>query len=352
MKTLIKLSEYRFKAQHLRTFRQLGEFKGRQHQIIRQQPEILDTLRQVAWLESVERSNHLDSVFISPNVVRKLVLKEAKPTTPLERQVAGYSDGLDLVVDPAEHMEVSVGLVGQLHAMLYGHLLHEGGRWRATNKDIIERNAKGIITGTLYRTIPAADIDQAMCETIRQYHKGLRAGVDPLLLISAAILDFLCIHPFSDGNGRISRLLMLLMLSLNGYRVGQFISIERIFAQHEDAYNEALKESVRNWHQGIHNPMPWIEFFLDVLIGAYSEWEHRVSALRRQGIRAPKTQLIRTAIEQSEGLFSVADICIQLPTVSRELVKKVIQQFRDEGLLIAEGRGRGAQWQKTREPTC
>lgn len=350
MKTLMNLSEYRFRAQHLRMFRMLGEFRGRQDQVIRQQPEILDTLRQLSCLESVEKSSYLDGVLISPATVRRLVLKEARPATPLERQVAGYGDALDLVVEPAEHMAVSTALIRQLHAMLYGHLPHEGGRWRVTNKDIVERNGQGVITGILYRTIPAADIDRAINETIALYHRGLKAGVEPLLLIGATVLDFLCVHPFSDGNGRISRLLTLLMLSLNHYPVGQFISIERILAQHEEQYHETLKASARGWHQGRHDPMPWIGFFLEVLSQAYSEWERRVQALRIQGIRAPKTQLIRSTIEQSEGVFSVADICVQLPTVSRELVKKVIQQFRDEGVLIAEGRGRGTQWQKTREP--
>ena len=160
------------------------------------------------------------------------------------------------------------------------------------------------------------------------------------------MLDFACIHPFSDGNGRISRLLILLMLSLCGYRVGQFISIERILAENEDTYTDAFKQSVKGWHEGKHNPIPWIDFFLDTLITAYTEFQQRLEALCSNGARAPKTQLIRTAIEQSEGPFSVADICIQLPTVSRELVKKVIQQFRDEGLLKVEGRGRGSQWQR------
>ena len=346
------MSEYSFKASHLGLFRRLGELKGQQADIIRQQPEIKDTLRQVAILESVEHSNQLDSVLASRTAIRKLVYKELKPVTPTERQVAGYSDALTLVVEPAEHTMVSVEMIRQLHAMLYGHLLHEGGRWRATNKDIVERSQKGSITGILYRTVPAADIAEAMTASVELYHKGLLVGIEPLLLISVAVLDFLCVHPFSDGNGRISRLLTLLMLSLNGYQVGEFISIERIIAQREQEYNAVLKESVRGWHEGSHDPVPWVVFFVDVLISAYEELEVKVDALRSKGSRAPKTQLIKAAIEQSDGPFSVADICVQLPTVSRELVKKVIQQFKDEGRLKPEGRGRGTHWQKASGSTC
>ena len=181
MNTLVRLSEYSFKARHLGMFRQVGEMKGLQNNNIRQQPEILDTLRQVALLESVEYSNHLDGVMVPRPSIRKQVLKEARPVTAMERQVAGYTDGLDIVIEPAEHMTLSVGLVRQLHAMLYGHLPHEGGRWRATNKDIVERNSLGEITSTLYRTVPIMEIGKAMDETITLFHLGLKRGVEPFI---------------------------------------------------------------------------------------------------------------------------------------------------------------------------
>ena len=346
MNTLERLSEYRFTASQLARFRRLGEFLGRQPLVIRQQPEVLDTLRQVATLESVEYGNSLENILAPRETIRKLVLQEIRPRTPVERQVAGYHDVLEMVVDPAEHTNLSVSLVSQLHALLYSYLPHEGGRWKATNKDIVERDVDGTIKGVLYRTVPAAETAAAVQKTVELYHGALDRTVEPLLVISCAVLDFLCIHPFSDGNGRIARLLALMMLSLNGYHAGRFISLERIFSQNQSAYFDAMQRSVKGWHEGTHNPMPWINFFLDALIQAFEELEVRVEALQGQSSRAPKSQLITIAIEERKEPFSVADICLQIPTVSRELVKKVIQGLREQGRLEPIGKGRGSQWQK------
>ncbi|USE36178.1 Fic family protein [Endozoicomonas sp. SCSIO W0465] len=358
MYTLEHLSGYAFSSYQLGLFRQLGEFRGRQLVTARQQPEVLDTLRQVAVLESVEFSSRLDGLFsahsaqiasrkaASRELVRKLVHKEYRPATPVERQVAGYRDGLEMVVEPGEHMTLSVSLIRQLHAMLYAHLPHEGGRWRVTNKEIVERDSKGQRIGVLYRTIPATAIAGAMEKLVAYYHEGLQQQDEPLLLIAAVVLDFLCIHPFSDGNARIAWLLMAMMLALNGYQVVQLISLERVLLRHEQDYKRALQLSVKGWQEGQHNPMPWIDFFLNTLIRAYDELEDKIQTLQWQGSRAPKSQLVRMAIEQTRHTFSIADICLQIPTVSRELVKKVVQQMRAEGLLEPVGRGRGAQWQK------
>ena len=347
MNTLERLSDYRFTASQLARFRQLGEYRGRQPYVIRQQPEVLDTLRQIATLESVEFGNSLDNVLAPRAAIRKLVLQEVRPRTPVERQIAGYHDVLDMAVEPAEHTNLSVSMVSQLHALLYSYLPHEGGRWKATNKDIVERDGSGAIIGVLYKTVPASETGEAMQRTVKLYHDALERGVEPLLVMSCAVLDFLCIHPFSDGNGRISRLMALMMLSLNGYSVGRFISLERIFAQDQAGYQATLQQSVKGWHEGSHNPMPWMNFFLDALIQAYRELEVRLEALQAQSSRAPKSQLIAVAIEEREEPFSVADICLQIPTVSRELVKKVIQSLREQGRLEPVGKGRGAQWVKS-----
>ena len=346
MKTLEQLSDLRFTASQLARFRRLGEFLGRQPHVIRQQPEVLDTLRQVATLESVEYGNSLENIITSRDVIRKLVLQEIRPRTPVERQITGYHDVLETVVEPAEYTNFSVSLVCQLHAVLYSYLPHEGGRWKATNKVIMERDTEGNRKGVLYRTVPASETGNVMQACVDLFQGAMNRGVEPLLVISCTVLDVLCIHPFSDGNSRIARLMALMMLSLNGYQVGRYISLERIFAQDREAYFDALQSSVKGWDEGKHDPMPWINFFLDSMIKAYKELEVKVEALQGQSSRAPKSQLITVAIEERQGPFSVADISLQIPTVSRELVKKVIQNMRSQGRLKPVGKGRGAQWEK------
>ena len=354
MKTLQHLSRYTFGAYQLALFRQLGEYKGRQLAITRQQPEVLDTLRQVAILESVEKSSLLDGIEVSKEQVKQLVNQSlidndcltscrCRLMDKLFQQVAGYRDALEVVVEPGEHMNLSVGLIQQLHATLYARISHEGGRFRVTNKQIVERDSKGHKIGVLYRTVRASAIPDAMESLVAHYHQGLQQQMEPLLLIPAVILDLLCIHPFSDGNARIAWLIVPMLLALNGYQAAQLISLERIVYQNEQSYQRALRLSVKGWHEGTHNPMPWIDFFLNTLLHAYIELEDKTYALHSQ---APKSQLVKAAIEQTQQAFSIADICRQIPSVSRELVKKIVQKMRAEGLLELVGRGRGAQWQK------
>lgn len=356
MSTLQRLSSYAFRSSQLGLFRQLGEAKGLQMTGIRQQPQVLDTLRQAARLESLQYSNRLESILVagddsagngcSPDRVRRLVHRESPPDTAAERQIAGYREALDLVIEPGEHLTLSGGLIRQLHQLLYGHTPHGGGRWRVTNKEIIERNNQGQKVGVLYRTLSPSAINEALDELVARYHLGIQQHEEPLLLIAAVVLDFLCIHPFSDGNARVAWLLMAMMLAHNGYQIAQLISLERVLAGRGSLYKSVLRASVKGWHQGQHDPMPWIDFFLTTLAQAYGELDDKVEALQRQGIYAPKSKLVRSAIEQSSRAFAIGDICLQIPTVSRELVKKVVQQMRSEGLLEPVGKGRGAQWQK------
>ena len=354
MSTLHRLSSYAFRSRQLSLFRQLGEFKGRQALGIRQQPQVLDTLRQTTLLESVQYSNRLEGVLAGAGAgssypqeqVRRLVHREQLPVTDRERQIAGYRDALDLALEPSEQLTLSVSVIRQLHEVLYAHTTHGGGRWRVTNKEIIKRNDHGQKVQVLHRTLSPPAITEALKELVAGYHLGLEQHEEPLLLIAAVILDFLCIHPFSDGNARVAGLLMAMMLAHNGYQIAQLISLERVLAYQEEACREALQQSVKGWHQSQHDPMPWISFFLTSLTQAYGELEDKIEALQRQGIYAPKSKLVRSAIEQSSRAFAIGDICLQIPTVSRELVKKVVQQMRTEGLLEPVGKGRGAQWQK------
>ena len=356
MTTLQRLSSYAFRSHQLGLLRQLGEFKGHQAMGIRQQPQVLDTLRQVTLLESLQYSNRLEDMLVgtdgkachdcTQDQVRRLVHREHLPAGAREKQIAGYRDALDLALEPGEHLELSVSLMRQLHQVLYAHTSHGGGRWRVTNKEIIKRNDHGQRVAVLHRTLSPSAITEALKALVVDYHQGREQQEEPLLLIAAVILDFLCIHPFSDGNARVAMLLMAIMLAHNGYQIAQLVSLERVLAGRDKACRKALQQSVQGWHQGQHDPMPWIDFFLTSLTQAYSELEDKVAALQRLGMYAPKSKLVRSAIEQSSRAFAIGDICLQIPTVSRELVKKVVQQMRAEGLLEPVGKGRGAQWQK------
>jgi Fic family protein len=172
-------------------------------------------------------------------------------------------------------------------------------------------------------------------------------SIEPLIVIPLAILDFLCIHPFKDGNGRMSRLLTLLLLYHFGYEVGRFISLERIIEESKSTYYDALRDSSQGWHEGEHDPYPWMNYFWGVLLRAYREFEDRVGEIRTS--KVSKTEQIRMAVERQVGPFSISNIEHECPHISRDMIKLVLRDLRDEGRIVVQGRGRGAKWIRNAE---
>ena len=175
-----------------------------------------------------------------------------------------------------------------------------------------------------------------------QYDKCIHEwNKEPLLIIPAVILDFLCIHPFRDGNGRSARLITLLLLYHFDYQVGRYISLERIFEESKESYYETLEKSSFGWHQGKHDLMPWMTYFWGVMIRAYKEFEQRVGTIKIQGSKA---QHVRETIENMLGPFAISDIEKSCPSISRETIRLILRQLRDEGSIVSTGKGRNAKW--------
>jgi Fic family protein len=184
---------------------------------------------------------------------------------------------------------------------------------------------------------------------MRDLVAGYAAAIDddtvpPVLAVGLAILDFLCIHPFPDGNGRTARLLTLMLLYHHGFDVGRYVSLERVVEASRDGYYEALERSSSGWHEDAHDARPWLDYFLGVLTAAYRELEERVEAVRR-GPGGTKTEMVRTAVARRVAPFRISDIERELPSVSRELIRSVLKDLRDEGVLVLRGRGRGARYE-------
>lgn len=188
----------------------------------------------------------------------------------------------------------------------------------------------------------AFETPRAMENLILHYQKSIHEwNVEPLVVIPAVILDFLCIHPFHDGNGRSARLLTLLLLYHFDYQVGRYISLERIFEESKESYYETLEKSSYGWHQGKHDLMPWLTYFWGVIVRAYKEFEQRVGTLKTQGSKA---QHIRMTVESMVGPFAISDIERACPSVSRDTIRLVLRQLRDEEVIISQGKGRNAKW--------
>jgi Fic family protein len=332
-----------FTADDASTIQKIGEFKGKQGLFTQQTPEILDSLKQVAIIESSESSNRLEGITAPRQRVEAIVKEASTPANRSEQEIAGYRDALALIHESAAHMTFKVNVILQLHSMIHRYLPSEGGHWKIADNQIVERNTDGSIRRVRFEPVSAFDTPGAIDRLVESYgHAVLALSAEPLVVVPAAVFDFLCIHPFTDGNGRTARLLTLLLLYQFDYEVGRFISLERIFEESRETYYESLEESSQNWHEGQHDIKPWLRYFWGVILRAYGEFEERVGTITKG--RGSKTIHIRRVIERKTGPFSISEIEIECPGISRDMIRVVLRQLRNEGVLRLEGRGRGSKW--------
>lgn len=322
---------------------ELGEFKGKQELFAHQAPQRLKALREHALVESAISSNRLEGVEVDPKRVPKLL----GAATPLfrdrdEEEVRGYREALTLLHAEARDLVVSEETLQRLHRLTRGQLW-DAGQYKAQDSDIIERDPDGR-QRIRFRTVPAAGTPQAMADLISAWQACLvERWIHPLIALAAFNLDFLCIHPFRDGNGRVSRLVLLLQCYQLGYEVGRYISLERLIEQNKDRYYETLEQSSQGWHEGAHDPWPYLNFVLFVLRSAYREFVERVGDPRAP--RGSKTETVVAAIEQLPQKFTLAQVQQACPDVSFETVRNVLREMRGT-TVESVGRGPGAYWLK------
>ena len=328
----------------LRTIRLLGEFKGRQELFQQQAPQALETLRQVAVIQSTESSNRIEGITALPKRIEALVARIAVPRNRPEQEIAGYRDVLNTVHTNYTHMRLTAGLVKQLHRDLLRYTASEGGNWKIASNDITEEWPDGT---RFVRFEPVPPF--AVSEYMEQLHTEFTLlwhseQVERLLLIPAYILDFLYIHPFLDGNGRMARLLALLLLYQAGYEVGKFVSLERIIEESKESYYDSLYASSQGWHEGKHSLRPWTEYFLGVVVASYREFEERVGTLSTA--RGTKTKMVIDAVDRLPDGFRIAELERLCPGVTRDMIRVVLKQLREDGIVWCDGAGRNAVWRK------
>ena len=311
-----------------------------------QKPEILLTLKQSAIVESIESSNRLEGIVAEKSAISGIALRNADPKNRNESEIAGYKRALDLIHECSQDMPISVNDILQLHSSIYSFLPNEGGSWKAVDNEIVERDSSGSIISTRFNPVSAVETSPAMDQLIASYESLTHnLGIEPLLVIPLFILDYLCIHPFGDGNGRTARLLTLLLLYKHGYEVGRYISFERIIEDTKDSYYSTLHKASQGWHEGNHDALPWVEYMWGVLISAHKEYVSKIEVLERSPTKN-KTERIEIIINELPELFSLKDVLDKAPDISREMVKKVVNRYKANGRLISEGAGRSSKLRK------
>jgi Fic family protein len=322
----------------------LGQALGKQELFTRQSPQRLKVLREHAMIESAVSSNRIEGVEVEPSRVGTIVFGRPSLRDRNEEEVRGYRDALKLIHEEGQSLAVSEEAVQRLHKLTRGEIW-DPGRYKEKDGEIIEKYPDGR-ERVRFRPVPARETPAAMRELVSLWGDALRERqTPPLIAIAAFNLDFLCIHPFGDGNGRVSRLLFLLQCHHLGYEVGRYISLERLIEQNKERYYETLEHSSAGWHDGKHNPWPYVNFLLFILKTAYREFEERVG--QTAAPRGAKTELVANAIGKAIRPFSVADLQRECPGVGLDMIRSILKKLRAEGKVECLGRGQHARWRKT-----
>lgn len=322
----------------------LGVFRGRQALHAQQTPQILESLRQTAIIQSTESSNRIEGIEAPHERIQELVQQKTTPKNRPEQEIAGYRDVLQTIHASYEAIPFSANVVLQFHRQMYALTPIPGGIWKPVDNKIVEKHSDGSEV-IRFEPVPAWQTDTAMRQLHEKFNAQWNAGnVDKLILIAAYVLDFLCIHPFRDGNGRMSRLLTLLLLYKADYNVGRFISLEKTIENTKETYYETLRASSQGWHGGNHDLTPWLHYLLGTFIASYREFESRVGKLSTA--KGAKTEVIRDAFNRIGSPFRIKELEALCPTVSRDMIRVVLNELKEEGLVYARGRGVAAEWVK------
>lgn len=321
----------------------LGESRGKQDLFTKQSPQRLKTLREHALIESAISSNRIEGVEVEPSRVGTVVFGKSLLRDRDEEEIRGYRDALNLIHSRGAALLISEDTIRKLHSLSRGGG-GDAGEYKHKETDIIELLPDGR-RRVRFRTVPASKTLEAMRELVERWQDVLKhRTIHPLIALGAFNLDFLCIHPFRDGNGRVSRLLLLLQCYHLGFEVGRYISLERLIERNKDRYYETLKVSSQRWHEGKHDPWPYINFVLYTLIEAYKEFEGRIE--QKELPRGEKQAAIMSAVERTSGPFRIVDLQRECPGISVDMIRHVLKILQKNGKAECLGRGRYALWQK------
>lgn len=326
----------------------IHEYKGKQELFIEAQPDILKAMLDVAIIQSTGASNRIEGIYTSEARLNELVIEKAEPRNRNEQEIAGYREVLSTIHENYDYIVPRPNVILQLHRDLYVFNPSSiGGRWKNTDNVIEEVDSEGQHR-VRFQPLPAyatADAMEALCSDFLQALD--RNEIDPLLLIAKFILDFLCIHPFNDGNGRMSRLLTLLLLYRQGYIVGKYISMEMIIEKSKETYYEVLQQSSEEWHESANRYAPFVKYYLGIILNAYKEFASRIEHIRTKGLT--KSDRIRSVFANKVGKVTKSQIATLCPDISVTTIEKALADLLKEEYIIKVGGGRSTAYIRNHE---
>lgn len=320
---------------------QIHEYKGKQDLYIKQKPVELRRLIEIARIQSTEASNRIEGIVTTNARLKQLVENKTTPRNRDEKEILGYRNVLNIVHESYEHIAINPNYILQLHGEMLKHTAFSyGGKFKTTANEI----AKTLPAGTkevIFSPLEPYETPDAVASLCKAFRNELNKGiVDPLILIPCFILDFLCIHPFNDGNGRMSRLLTLLLLYKTGYTVGQYISIEKAIAETKESYYDTLAIADYGWHEDKNDPKEFIKYMLGVILSCYREFENRVGFAWQTGAKSTSYDIVKQYVHSKIGTFTKQDALIACPSFGSSSVEAALKKLVSDGTIERLGAGR------------
>lgn len=318
---------------------QIHEQKGQQNLFVEAHKDVLSELLEIAKIQSTEASNRIEGIITTDDRLKLIVRDKTMPKNRSEREIAGYRDVLTTIHENYDYIPVRPNSFLQLHRDLYKFSNAAiGGNYKSSDNIIAEELPDGTKKAR-FVPVPAWETPNAIDSLCQAYDEALKdPEKDPLLLIPMFILDFLCIHPFNDGNGRMSRLLTLLLMYRSGYIVGKYISLEKLISDSKETYYEVLQESSADWHEGKNDYLPFVRYMLGMIIAAYREFSSRVDLLIARGLSKPDR--IEEIIRQTTGPITKVQIMEQCPDISQVTVERTLRELQIHNKIVKIGGGR------------
>lgn len=319
----------------------IHECKGRQDLFVRQKRVELERLTETARMQSTESSNKIEGIVTSSARIKQLFHEKVSPRNQNENEIIGYRDVLTTVCESYDHVTIKPTCILQMHRdLLAKAALPEAGQFKKVQNYVNEKLADGTL---ITRFVPAnpnftPDAITNICSAYEQ--AASLENIDALILIPAFVFDFLCNHPFSDGNGRISRLLTLLLLCKSGYKVGKYVSIEHQMEVTKDRYYASLEQSDIGWHEGRNDPTPFIRYMLQVLLACYMEFEKRVNMEENTMSKCLAYDIVKKCVQGKIGKISAVEVVTDCPRLAKSSVLREIKKLVEEGMLTRIGGGR------------
>ncbi len=317
---------------------QIHEYKAKHELFFNQKPHELERLVEIAKVQSTLSSNEIEGIRTTNTRLKQLVSEKTTPKNRDEEEIAGYRDVLNLIHENYEFIGISSNYILQLHKMLYSHSPKAiGGHFKNVQNYISATDNNGK-TYTLFTPLAPYETPEAIENICNEFNKTIaEMQVDPLILIPIFIHDFLCIHPFLDGNGRMSRLLTTLLLYKCGYLVGKYISLEAKIAKNKNLYYDALEQSQQGWNEGKDNPESFIKYLLGTIISAYRDFEERIDIVTS---KAPALEMVRKAVANTLGKFTKSQIAELCPSLSVKSIESSLKKLADENKIQKKGSGK------------